>query len=250
MANKRKCSTPTGIERKAIGYTRVSTVDQADNGVSMAAQESRVQAYCELHALDLVEIIKDNGVSGGKPLASREGGRAVLKALSMGEAGNVVTTKLDRAFRSTTDALTHIEAWNKQGVGFHVIDLGGDQSLNTRSATGQFVMTMLAALGELERGLIGERTRAVLTHKRDQGQVYGPTPYGFTREGDTLVEDPGELGVVARVKRLHAGGLSLRRIAAVLEGEGVPTKQGGKWGPSGIKYLLDNVDLYTGVSIG
>lgn len=244
MASKRNRSKPTGIERKAVGYCRVSTVDQADNGVSMEAQESRIQAYCELHGLDLVEIIKDNGISGGKPLASREGGRAVLKALSMGEAGNVVTTKLDRAFRSTTDALTHIEAWNKQGVGFHVIDLGGDQSLNTRSATGQFVMTMLAALGELERGLMGERTRAVLTHKRDQRQAYGPTPYGYQRQGDALVDDPGELGVVDKIKGLCEAGLSFRKIADRLNGEGVKTKRGGKWGPSTVWYMVNN-ELYT-----
>jgi len=236
------------MDNKCIGYTRVSTVDQADKGASMEAQAERIRQYCKLHHLDLIGVIEDNGISGGKPLASREGGRAVLKALATGEARNVVVTLLDRAFRSTTDALKHIEAWNKQDVGFHVIDLGGDQSLNTRSATGQFVMTVMAALGQLERDITGERTRAVLQHKKEHGQVYGAVPYGYKRDNGNLVKDPGEQKVLTRIKRLRRQGTSYDKIVTRLNGDGIPGKRGGQWNKYGLWYLLNKTLPGIGVS--
>ena len=57
----------------AIGYIRCSTHEQADSGLGLKAQDERIRAYCTLKGLRLTEIVQDAGVSGGKPLASREG---------------------------------------------------------------------------------------------------------------------------------------------------------------------------------
>ena len=227
---------------KALAYVRVSTQEQAIEGVSLQAQLARITAYCKVANLELVQVFQDNGVSAGKPLSSREGGRELLQALAEGQADNVVVLKLDRMFRSTTDALSNIVAWTTADVGYHVVDLGG-QSLNTKSAVGLFITTMLAALGELERGLISERTAQALAYKKANHQAYARTPIGYERSNGSLVPVAQELALVERIKDMHQAGESYNGIAAVLNDEGQPTKRGGRWYASTVRYIISN-NLY------
>ena len=83
---------------RVVGYVRVSTEEQAGRGVSVAAQETAVRRYCELHGLDLVDVVKDNGLSAAT-LAKRPGLVAVLERLRAGEADGIVVAKLDRLSR-------------------------------------------------------------------------------------------------------------------------------------------------------
>ena len=50
----------------AVGYVRVSTEEQADHGVSLDAQEAALRAYCSMRGLEMVELVRDPGVSAGK----------------------------------------------------------------------------------------------------------------------------------------------------------------------------------------
>jgi len=81
---------------KSIGYTRVSTNEQAEEGISLEAQQERLHAYCILRGLELVQIVSDPGVSAGKPLVKREGGNYLLEQLAMGTVQHVIALKLDR----------------------------------------------------------------------------------------------------------------------------------------------------------
>lgn len=63
---------------KAVCYIRVSTEEQARNGVSLAAQEEKLLAYCRLTGLEPVAMIREEGVSGSKPLGTRAGGVELL----------------------------------------------------------------------------------------------------------------------------------------------------------------------------
>ena len=62
---------------RAAGYIRVSTEEQVRGGVSLDAQEERVRAYCTMSGMELVSVIREEGVSGAKPLDSRPRGKAV-----------------------------------------------------------------------------------------------------------------------------------------------------------------------------
>ena len=75
---------------------------------------------------------------------------------------------------------------------------------------------MLAGVAEMERNLIAERTTSAMQHTKDQRQVYSPVPYGFNRVGDDLRENPAEMAVIERVRRLRSEGVSLAKIAAKL----------------------------------
>jgi DNA invertase Pin-like site-specific DNA recombinase len=224
---------------KAIAYIRVSTTEQAETGISMDAQRAKIKAYCELAGLELVDIIAEEGVSGSKPLATRPGGMELIKQLATGEVKHIISMKLDRLFRDAEDALMTSKAWDKAGIALHLIDMGG-QTLNTATAMGRFFLNMMAGFAELERNLIAERTRIGLQHLKATGQVYGPTPVGYDRSGDELTPNHRELSLVTEILEKRAAGYSLRKIADELNTSGTPTKAGGKWHASTIKYITEN----------
>jgi len=106
---------------------------------------------------------------------------------------------------------------------------------------------MMAAFADLERNLIAERTATALAHKKAHRKAYAPTPYGFERVGDALLENPQEQEVIAQIFAWRRAGWSLRKIAAELNRQGVPTKQGGEWYAATVRYLLQN-SLYREVA--
>ena len=218
---------------QAIGYVRVSTLEQAREGVSLDAQEERVRAYCAMSGLTLVALVREEGVSAAKPLESRPGGQEVLRAVAEGRAQHVVALKLDRLFRDAVDALTSTQRWERKGVSLHLVDMMG-QALNTGSAMGKMFLTMTAAFAELERNLISERTRTALAHKKAQGVRLGGTPLGETDK---------EAATVARILELREQGTTLRDIAARLTAEGRATKKGGRWQAETVRKVLARAGL-------
>jgi len=149
---------------KAVGYVRVSTEDQAREGVSLEAQKAKITAYCQVKDLELVEVVEDAGISA-KDLR-RPGVQRVLEMAKTKKVDAVVVLKLDRIFRSTVDALETTKLFAKWGVSFHSIH----ETLDTQSAMGRFFFTLTAALAEMERGIVAERTKAALAHKKNKGR--------------------------------------------------------------------------------
>lgn len=218
----------------ALGYIRVSTEDQSLHGVSLEAQEHRVRSYCEALGYTLELTIREEGTSAKIPLAKRPGGKQLFARIDQGGVRYVVVWKLDRLFRNASDALTVSDRMRAQGVELCFIT----ESINTSTPQGQFFYTLTAAFAELERAMIAERTRYALQHKRSTGKVFGSTPLGYRREGDALFDDPRERALLTRLHRMHESGQSLRRIAAILNEEGMPTKQRGIWHASTVRHLL------------
>lgn len=214
---------------RAVGYVRVSSDEQAVEGVSLDAQEARIRAYAAMRGFDLIAIYREEAVSGKIQLNRRPQGAQLVETLNRKRARHVIAVKLDRLFRNAADALNQTEAWDKAKCALHVIDMGG-AAIDTASAMGRMFFTMAAAFAEMERNVTSERTKAALQHKKANREVYtNITPLGFDRDGGRLVENAGELETVRRIREMKASGVSLRRIAATLNESGTPTKLGGRW---------------------
>lgn len=223
---------------KAVGYIRVSTEEQGQEGLSLDTQSARIKAYCGFAGLELVAILEDAGISASIPLEERPAGKRLEEVIDSGCITDVIAVRLDRLWRSAIEALSTIDRWEKKGVKVHFLDMGGN-TINSRSASGRFLLTVLAAVAEMERLRIQERTREVIAHKKANGLVYGTVPYGYRREGERLVPDPQEQAVIRRVRELRAEGMSLRRIAKTLESEGYRPRSGGKWSLALLKRLAE-----------
>ena len=208
--------------RSAVGYVRVSTGEQAQEGISLEMQAAKIRAYCELNDLTLLEIIEDAGISA-KNMTGRPGFQKALATVFSGKADALVVYKLDRAFRSTRDALDVAEDLNKGGKSLHSIT----EKLDTTSAIGEFFFTLMASLAQMERKLIGERTAAALAQKRANGEkTGGQCPYGFRSVDGKLVPDVAEQSVINLIQSFRAAGESTRSIARRLHEEGFTTRKG------------------------
>jgi len=214
-----------GTEMKVIGYVRVSTEEQASQGVSLAAQEEKIRQYASLYDLELVDVIHDPGASA-KSL-KRPGLQQALSLLEAGQAEGLVIAKLDRLTRSVAD-------WSSLIAGYfskHSLLSVSDQ-IDTRTAAGRLVLNVLVSCAQWEREAIGERTKTALQYKKSQGVKLG---------GPSLGESEEELETLRFVKELRGQGLTLTAITAKLNAEGYKTKRGGKWYPGTVKYLLDKI---------
>jgi DNA invertase Pin-like site-specific DNA recombinase len=206
---------------RVFGYSRVSTAEQADEGVSLAAQQQQIAGYCMMKGWTVAEHFIERGVSGSLPLADRPEGNRMLA--TVGKNDIIVVAKLDRAFRSAADALTVLEELKDQGVGLHMLDLGGDVIGNGVS---KMVFTILAAVAEGERDRLRERIRDAKRHLAGQGIFSGgsrPFGYDVVLDGEVrrLVPNEAEMAKLKRMKAMRKKGASLREIFAAA---GLPFK--------------------------
>jgi len=211
---------------KAIGYIRVSTQGQAEDGVSMEAQEAKVRAWAELNNASEVVIFKDEGISG-KRSDNRPGLQAALDASDRGDA--LVVYSLSRLSRSTKDTLALSDQLQKREV--DLVSLS--EKIDTTSAAGKMVFRLLAVLSEFERDQISDRTRAALQYKRANGQkTGGDVPFGYRARSGRLIENVKEQEAVKKILALRKKGKSLRDICHALEAAGHRRKGGSAQWPA------------------
>ncbi len=219
----------------AIGYARVSTDEQAREGVSLNQQVTRIRAYAEAKGLTILDVLVDDGVSG--KTMDRPGLREIMRLCEQGEVAHVIVLKLDRLTRQTRHLLSLTEVlFLARKVELHSVS----ESLDTSSPHGRFVLTLFGGLAQMEREQIAERTRSAMAYKRQLKQPTSHPPLGFQANGskERMVSVPEELAVVRRVLETWRRGSSYGRIAAAMNAEAVPTKRGARWYPSTVRAIV------------
>ncbi len=219
-----------------IAYCRVSTADQADSGISLEAQQARMQAYAALYGLSIVETVID--AESAKSL-HREGLQRALAMLKAGKADGLLIVKLDRLTRSVADWQALIDAYFGERGGKQLLSV--NDSIDTRTAAGRLVLNVLITVAQWEREATAERTREALRHKINRRQRVGKVRYGFdlAADGVTLIDNPAEQQTIAVMCDLRAAGRSLREIAAELTHRNIPTKEGNnQWQHQTVAYIL------------
>jgi DNA invertase Pin-like site-specific DNA recombinase len=203
-----------------VGYIRVSTEEQSESGGGLEAQRRSIEGACVTRGWTLAAMYQD--VASGKSLEKRPQLAEARAAIRRGDASGLVVAKLDRLSRSVIDAAQLIETARREGWNLVALDLGVDFS----TAAGSAMAQMTAVFAELERRLIGERTRAALAVKRAQGVRLGRPPVMG-------------IEVARRIRRERRRGASLRQIADRLNYDGVATAHGGaRWHASTVQRAL------------
>jgi DNA invertase Pin-like site-specific DNA recombinase len=150
----------------------------------LEAQVEKIRAMAVVQGGELVDIIIDAGESA-KSL--NRPGMARLEALvDSGRVEAVIVAKLDRLTRSVKDLAELLQRFQRRGVALVSVA----ESLDTGSAAGRLVLNIMTAVSQWEREAIGERTQTALLHKKAHRKVYNHVPYGFVRDGDSLVPLP------------------------------------------------------------
>lgn len=218
---------------KVVGYVRVSTQVQADEGVSLDAQRAKITAYCVALDLDLVTIVEDAGLSA-KSL-DRAGLQTALGMLTAGRADALLIVKLDRLTRSVRDLGELVERYFASKYSL----LSMNDAIDTRTASGRLVLNVLTSVAQWEREATGERTRDALRHKKAKGEHCGGNlPYGFSLQNGKLVPNEAEQMIISAIRDFKAAGLSDRGVAAELDRAGLAPRTAKKWGHEQIKRIL------------
>lgn len=219
------------VTRSTYCYTRVSSAQQRDEGISIEAQEAKTSAYCAAMGWKVTEAITDAGFSA-KSLR-RPGMTTLLAQVRAGAVERIVVTKLDRLTRSMKDLATLLELFDKYEVS--LISLG--ETIDTGSAMGRMMINLIGVLSQWQREQISENTAEALGHMRSQRQAYGKTPFGFRRVGDSLVEEPAEQAALLEARRMDGSGSTLREIGSYLASLGL---RSASWGPSSVRAMLNS----------
>lgn len=217
--------------QKAVGYIRVSTQGQVEEGVSLDAQRAKIEAWCNLNDAELVAVFTDAGISGAR-MERREGLQAALKATGKGMV--LIAYSISRLARSTSDMLEIAKQLERKGA--DLVSL--TEKIDTTTASGRMVFRMLAVLSEFERDQVSERTKAALAHMKAKGEKYGPVPFGYSELEGRLIEVKRETRIVAEIARMRDQGIAFQAIADQLNEDGIQGKRGGKWYASTVRYLL------------
>src|SRR5215203_5002297 len=152
---------------RVLGYLRVSTSEQADSRAGLEAQRAAILAEAERRGWSEVAFIEDAGWSA-KDL-KRPGLQMALAMLKGREADALVVSKMDRLSRSLLDFAGIMQRAQREGWALLALDSPAD--LTTPS--GEAMAGVMAVFAQLERRLIGERTRAALAQRREAGVVLG-----------------------------------------------------------------------------
>lgn len=228
---------------KTAIYTRVSTGRQAEDGVSMEAQEQKARQYAGFNDCDIVEVCRDGGISG--KTTNRPGFKQVMELVTARKVQAVIVYSLSRFARNTVDTLQAIEKMNQYGVS--LVSLA--EKLDTGSPTGRFFITTLAGLATLEREQIGQRTSTALQYKKTQHERVGQIPFGFNlcQDGKHLEKNKAEQEAITLVLKLRKQGQSYEKIAKELEARKIKNKVGViKWYRSSIRNILKNYSINSG----
>jgi site-specific DNA recombinase len=179
---------------RIIAYSRVSTQDQSDHGVSLQAQRAKLAAYAGVYDLEVVEFIQDAGESA-KSL-NRTGLQRALEMLRNGQADGLAIVKLDRLTRSVGDFQTLIDGYFGEKAGKQLFSVS--DSIDTRTAAGRLVLNVLLSVAQWEREATGERTKSALQHKISCRQRVGKVRYGFDlgANGKSLVSNGVEQSAI------------------------------------------------------
>lgn len=214
-------------EGVALLYARVSTQLQVNDGVSLDVQERQLLQAAELAGFTDYEFVREEGRSG-KSIAGRPALTEALKRLDSGEAQALFVTRIDRLARSTKDFLSIIDRANTNGWRLVMMDL----NLDTSSYQGRFVVTIMSALAEMERGIIAARQKDVHKDRRDRGIVWGVDMGPMNKTPEHIRQ---------RILSERAAGASYKKIADGLNRDAISSQNGGLWYPTTVKNLLERL---------
>jgi DNA invertase Pin-like site-specific DNA recombinase len=204
-----------------VGYTRVSTNGQADNGHSLPAQRAAIQSAADQRGW---EIIWANDAASGKSM-ERPGMAYALSLLKSGAAQGIVASKLDRISRSVLDFANLLEQAQREEWNIVLLDNGLDLS----TPYGRLAVGILMQFAQFEREMISARTKdALAAAKKEKGIVPGPKS-----------KVPAE--VIARIRELFVdGGMTMAETANALTQDRVPLPSGreGVWQPAQVARVL------------
>ena len=214
-------------------YVRVSK-DTQENSID--TQLDQIKKYCEYKDIIINKTFIDFGKSGGS-VKGRDEFNEMMKLVEGGNVSKIITTSLSRFSRNTMDLLNSVDTLREHNTDLIVLK---ENISSLYDPIGYFFVSILGSIYTLERGLISERTKDVLRHKKLNNEVSGTTPIGFNRVGNKLVENDKESFMLRKIKTLRGQGKSYKDISDFLNRNGYTNKSGNNFTKYSVGSIVKN----------
>lgn len=233
--------TPEGSaqskKKRVCAYIRVSSDKEAQLD-SLENQEAYfIRKYAQETGCEFVGIYSDVGISGTSE--KRPAFQEMLNACMCGEIDLIHTKSISRFARNTVTVLEVSRQLKSLGIGIYF----EEQDINTMSAEGELMLTVLASFAQEESYNISENQKWAVQKKFARGDVMINTNrfLGYDKDKDgNLIINEKEAEIVRMIFRMYLGGDGTFRIAKKLNELGIPTVTGKQWHETTIRGMLKN----------
>lgn len=229
------------VRKKAVGYTRVSTTEQAEEGHSLEAQKDIIIEYCLRNKYEYIDCYKDPGISGKD--MNRPGLQKMLSEIESGMV--IICVSLSRLSRSVKDIQYIIEIIKEKGASIVFLDL----NIDTSTAVGDLMLTIMSGLSQFERKQTSERVSHTMNNMSREGKLITKPRYGYkiikNGKNSQIVEDPDEQGVIDKIRKLIQDDpkITVSSIVKILTKDDIKIRKAKKIYPDTITKIIKAYDL-------
>ncbi|MDB2157391.1 recombinase family protein [Clostridium butyricum] len=227
-------------------YTRVSTIEQAEEGYSNDEQERLLTNWCNKNGYEIYKCYSDRGISG-KDIKHRPALKELLKDAEEKKFDMVISWKINRISRRLSDVLKIVDIFEKNNITFKSYS----EPFETDTPAGKMQFQMMALIGEFERGTIAQNVKMGMCAKARAGEWCGGRVLGYDlvpiddiqtgkRRKTKLIINEKEAEVVRIIFNEYANGKGYKAITNKINKLGYKTKKGNNFSVGSIKDILTN----------
>ena len=228
---------------RAAIYIRVSTTWQADEGYSLSAQERSVHSYCLAKGYEIVDVYADRGISG-KDIDHRPAMVQMLRDADNKRFDVIIVWALSRFTRSVVDLYQTCDRLQHNGIGLESCT----EPFDTNSAMGRAMIGVMSVFAQMEREITGERVRAAMMERAQQGKRTCNEVLGYDKDGDSLKINEHEAEIVRYIFDRYLEYHNLSAVAELCRLKGYVGKRGREQSAYTVRVILTR-PIYAGYNL-
>jgi len=187
-------------------YSRVSTEEQAKEGLSVEAQIDKCKSFCDAREWEIFKVYKDAGFSAGT--LNRPALELLLRDAQEKKFDIILVYKIDRFSRKLKDLITVLEDLKTKNINFTSVT----EQIDTTSAMGEAFFQIIGVFAQLERGMVKERVQLSFDRKINLGEALYRAPFGYTYQNRKLVKHPENSEKVKEIFEMWGAGVNYKEI--------------------------------------
>ena len=233
-------------------YTRVSTIEQSEEGYSIDEQERLLRSWAEKNNYEVYKCYSDRGISG-KDIKNRPALKELLKDAEEKKFDMVISWKINRISRKLADVLKIVDILEKNDITFKSYS----EPFETDTPAGKMQFQMMALIGEFERGTIAQNVKMGMCAKAKAGEWCGGRVLGYDlvpienqegakRRKSKLIINEREAESIRLIFNEYVNGKGYKAITNKLNKLGYKTKKNNDFSVNSIREILTN-PVYIGL---
>jgi len=188
-------------------YSRVSTEEQAKEGLSVEAQIDKCTSFCQARDWEIFKVYRDAGFSAGS--LNRPALELLLRDANEKKFDIILVYKIDRFSRKLKDLIMILEDLKEKSINFTSVT----EQIDTTSAMGEAFFQIIGVFAQLERGMVKERVELAFDRKIKFGEALYRAPFGYIYQNKKLVPDPENAGKVREIFEMWAEDINYKEIS-------------------------------------